>query len=804
MSSYQCTLYDASAPLLSQTFRPSAASFPQSGSISWVNLIDSGVRGAISVLSRYSAGGVDQYTVVVGQLLCAHFRLNSRAMVRLKDAIMNLKAVTTIGNMLHFGFGVDSIVRNLAATVEGGTLVALCAAATETFHSDQAANILWELVRSFDPPERRTPSPMQWKALLTACAGTLSETSFPRLVEHFMQLHSESNRLNLGRPTRDTSPELRGVSSPDSVAEALLAIGKVSTGDLVCVSVFGGPDAGWLAAVAQWIFDLRVAIFDVDGAQVHATSMHQHAQVQIHFTEPSSDPDTTTLSVSGQVCRLRDITELFHFDDNEFGTALVCSRVPWANALALTFGADFKRLMDLPRAVASALSAAGRIFAGVAKSHKPVVLDERRHCKTYYEDVVGRGFSRFATSLFPELAALTNLINDITINSLKEALDQYESSWALIKRGCECDICKLGAEEGMFEEKFCLVLLLETIIFIAHCMSGVSAPENLLPMRSGIEAQYRRQLKLHVSEKLQPRISTYGAAGAILEFSPGECEEWNIEESVAIPKLIHTIRLYTGRDIRSSDHEQVAISVAGIVVFLNSLVEGCLPIDPESAGRCTVMPGHVEMYGRLYHSLEDLSDFDLHGMDYRRRRRGGQPFDPLIDAAGVTELTNNFDSVTMIAQERPNAVKVGLSVHERHADPSVARSVILGPASLNERVLEATGIVECDGRSCERKYTVSSLLAGDECVKLIDGVGDCKVWLFCGNDLSRLVALTRMSDIQPMFYSIMQFGECLDCCVKAAQLSQYENAIIIARTRRMLGKRIRAEADEAKIGASGK
>ena len=50
-------------------------------------------------------------------------------------------------------------------------------------------------------------------------------------------------------------------------------------------------------------------------------------------------------------------------------------------------------------------------------------------------------------------------------------------------------------------------------------------------------------------------------------------------------------------------------------------------------------------------------------------------------------------------------------------------------------------------------------------------------------------------DIQPMLYTIMQYGECLDCCVKAAQLSQYENAIILGRKRRVLGKRLRNVAE---------
>jgi hypothetical protein len=153
------TLYDASAPLLSQRFTAPSV-FPQSGSWSWTTLITTGITGAIRVLGRYSAAGVDPYTVIIGQLVCGNFKLTDRSAARLEMAIVSLRTMNTIGDMLHFGFGVDSVVRNLAATEEGGILVALCAAATEVFHPNHAANILWEMVRTFKTPEKETPSPL--------------------------------------------------------------------------------------------------------------------------------------------------------------------------------------------------------------------------------------------------------------------------------------------------------------------------------------------------------------------------------------------------------------------------------------------------------------------------------------------------------------------------------------------------------------------------------------------------------------------------------------------------------------------
>jgi hypothetical protein len=162
---------------------------------------------------------------------------------------------------------------------------------------------------------------------LKACAGTLAETEFPKLAEHFMHLHSDNDRLSVGRYETDTHPSARGVSSPDTIAEALLAIGKVSTEEVVSISIVGGGDAGWLAAIAQWIFDLRIAIFNSEGELLHATSAHNNQpQVRFFFVKPHEEASDLKVAVRDKVYQLRDITEMFFMRENEFGSALVCSR----------------------------------------------------------------------------------------------------------------------------------------------------------------------------------------------------------------------------------------------------------------------------------------------------------------------------------------------------------------------------------------------------------------------------------------------------------------------------------------------
>ena len=318
-------------------------------------------------------------------------------------------------------------------------------------------------------------------------------------------------------------------------------------------------------------------------------------------------------------------------------------------------------------------------------------------------------------------------------------------------------------------------------------MSGISAPTAIFPMCSGLEAFYRRQLKLHESEKLQGRVRKYGAVGAVMEFDNAECEEWNIEESVAVRRVVDAARLFSGRKIEKIDYEQVAISISGIVVFLNMMLKTGLPVDPELMGRCTVIPGHIEMHGRFYTHLKDFSDFELAGMDYRHRRGAGVGPDPLF---GPSALIDNYEDIKLVAKESTDSVEVGLSFPEASGD----RSVVLGPAILTERVLQATGLVTCLGNDCDRTMSVPTRAEFNGCVRMIDWQGQCEIWEFQGNPLGCLIALIRVSDnIISTYHQIFHNHECMKCCLAAAELSESQKAIIVTKRPSSYRKRLREE-----------
>ncbi len=96
--------------------------------------------------------------------------------------------------------------------------------------------------------------------------------------------------------------------------------------------------------------------------------------------------------------------------------------------------------------------------------------------------------------------------------------------------------------------------------------------------------------------------------------------------------------------------QTVAFSVSGIVIFLSTLLDGGCDVEPELMGLFTVISGHIEIHGRPYLHLKDLSDYDLIGIDYRNRQDGGGPGpDPLFEPS---TLSDNYSHTTLAAKQR--------------------------------------------------------------------------------------------------------------------------------------------------------
>ena len=233
-------------------------SFPQQGSVDWVELSSRSVQFSVAVIARLSKAGIDLLTLQVGRALCCRFSMHPAAQNRLQGEILKLKKYSSYGDVLWFGFGIKHIVSDLAETEEGLSLAGLCAALSATYDPLFVAQVLRELCTICKAPNSLTPALRQWKALADVCAGILSSGDFVLKLMGF--------RLLLSPPGASGLDSQKLPTTPHALANAVLILAQLSCSKLQSATITGGLDCAWLAAYAEWLLSLEVRIVTVPGA----------------------------------------------------------------------------------------------------------------------------------------------------------------------------------------------------------------------------------------------------------------------------------------------------------------------------------------------------------------------------------------------------------------------------------------------------------------------------------------------------------------------------------------------------------
>lgn len=143
-----------------------ASSFTQQGTVDWVALGQTQVQATIAIVGRLSSAGIEPLTVRVGQARCSRIPLGAHGDKMLREAMASLKACSSFGDVIWFGVGVRHILRSLVETAQGASLVALCAALSESHSLLASALVLNEMCIRSGSPKELTPSILQWKALV--------------------------------------------------------------------------------------------------------------------------------------------------------------------------------------------------------------------------------------------------------------------------------------------------------------------------------------------------------------------------------------------------------------------------------------------------------------------------------------------------------------------------------------------------------------------------------------------------------------------------------------------------------------
>ena len=99
-------------------------------------------------------------------------------------------------------------------------------------------------------------------------------------------------------PITGTDSKIRGCSSAESLAKALIVLSEVTRGSLTSFTILGGADAGWLAAFAEWFFELSVRIvFGATGEVLYSSlAVEQNVQILIVYDSNTTVDESRVLT----------------------------------------------------------------------------------------------------------------------------------------------------------------------------------------------------------------------------------------------------------------------------------------------------------------------------------------------------------------------------------------------------------------------------------------------------------------------------------------------------------------------------
>ena len=576
----------------------------QQGSLDWVALSKTTVSFSVELLARYARAGVEALTIAIGQALFAQFNVPADAQKRLELSVSRLKAYSSAANALWFGVGFKHLIRTLMESEQGATFVAVSSCLLVSYDDEFSATVLKTLCDQSSMPEKITPSLSQWGAFIKLCAAAVTASQFPILVEGFSRLLKNNNATESGR-------QRLTATSPSNLATALLELAQLSTGKVANITLMGNADCGWVAALAEWLFSLRVEIIDHRGNALYqskggtSTILKNFQLTVIRLEEGQNDVPQSLL---------RSRTHLIPpgvlgFD---LRTGTPChwfyqGRSEWSTILHDTFGLAFEHLLKpeiLPlfaKVLYSGLSVDDQDRAYGRMNPWGDVLftkDSMQHLQRF------RQMLRFAAVRLPELTELEKYgrdhaselqipdlerheipsdVDDLHHNSFyqfsrsaKGMLILSGFSTALID-ACSCSDCNenQSSQPGApILNYLCLSKIAITIFEFIWCLSWLDIDDAIRPSSTGLMTLYS---KAENPNRIRSKyLDIHGLSRAIVLLTGFEPQN---------PPLVS------------------AMAVHGICVYFISFEHPNVGVEGQY--RVRIVPGQIERHEKFYDHISE-------------------------------------------------------------------------------------------------------------------------------------------------------------------------------------------------------
>lgn len=699
----------------------------QQGHVDWVAFGDTIWTATSAVLQRFAAAGIQPVTYGAGLLLFNQMHLDQVGQSRMENAVASLKASSSSGKLLRFGFGYQSIAGTMAESLAGIKCLAICACLAESHSAELAARVLSELWRKSNFAEEYEPCHSQFLALIKATAGVVTGTDFSVNLDVMLgdQLWREPSGSHyttfLVRKMEDGVLE---ASNPKDIANALHGLFKISRGDADHMVVTGGCECAFISTVAHWLLNLRVLVRDCDGRVIFDDSGKGAArQVVVQYGKTTNEP----LQVAGTTYVLGSCREVFgRIPERDEYHLLV--RTPWSCCLSRVFGTGFKALVNKPDLLGDYLGGVARIHRAVATGEKNVGNLSRFQYVSYAEPSYGIGFVNTVISTFPELNSVDGLHERMQhcVNiTFDEAIRKVELSILSLEALCICECCTSEPEETTLwpdNSRVCLVGIAYAIRRIAMVMSCVVqdfGSSNLHPAIRGIYefsalgkqpkglntnatkrmTDYHEGKKTVFSNCTWARPDFYWNALG-LRHQYGRMKDID-HHSLASVCLLLQGSITKSEGMSLSDRQPItAVSRQGICCYMEVFRD--LSCQPERLCRVRVLAGQIHCKNRRYDFVQD-----------------GDVLNSQTDGAADLDAAEILGPSTSIPEVRqcPEITKTEALATERGTDSAVSfvyrvtlsnTSVYLGPGKLTKTILESAGQIDCRGRGCKSTLAIPS------------------------------------------------------------------------------------------------
>ena len=392
---------------------------------------------------------------------------------------------------------------------------------------------------------------------------------------------------------------------------------KLSRGEIATVRIFSGADGGFLAALAEWLFDLRVAIYDSEDNNLLYKNCEDEsrAQVCLTFNYLHNGPGTGTLTKITETYFLKNVSQLISIQSRnkspDYSLSIVGGRLDWENCLSGSFDPEFTQLMEHTDVVGIFIGCIACLLEHSYRYGKNSP-DVDLKIPVSQKSLRGRSLLDAVFSRFGELSPLHKDALEALHLSAESAVEKLQYSSAQLADICKCTTC---TERGGSRNSRCLTNTLWTILKICKITNAVVLHGELRPTRYGLE-----KLRLLQSEQnrmlewlgRRGKLGSNSSTGSLqLHWALREMELMAVRDtfdSKEYNTLIgQALTIFGGRpsyDASIWSGKTSAVSQGGMCVYLDTLREASIRDEAQDCVHVTT--GWIEYAGKPFTRISDM------------------------------------------------------------------------------------------------------------------------------------------------------------------------------------------------------